>query len=71
MSQLTCQTVHICWFTVAMCMLVIEGRVLDVQKFRDHNKKVDILKKMGIFFQQNSLSWNHVGSLCTDSASSS
>ena len=31
-------------------------------------KAVDVLEKMDHFFQQNSVSWNHVGSLCTDDA---
>ena len=30
------------------------------------SKGVDVLEKMDNFFQQNNISWNHVGSLCTD-----
>ena len=33
-------------------------------------KAVDVLEKMDHFFQQNNISWNHVGSLCTDVAPS-
>ena len=33
-------------------------------------KAVDIAEKMGNFFQQNSLTWNHVSFLCTDGAPS-
>ena len=34
------------------------------------SKGVDVLEKMDNFFQRNNISWNHVGSLCTDGAPS-
>ena len=33
-------------------------------------KAVDIVEEMDNFFQRNSLTWSHVGSLCTDGAPS-
>ena len=33
-------------------------------------KVVNVLEKMDHFFQQNNISWNHVGSICTDGAPS-
>ena len=31
-------------------------------------KAVNVMEKMDHFFQQNNISWNHVGSICTDGA---
>ena len=41
-----------------------------MRKFGDDYQRVYVLEKMDNFFQQNNISCNHVGSLCTDGAPS-
>ena len=48
----------------------LKEEFLKCESLETITKAVDVLEKMDHFFQQNNISWNHAGSLCTDGASS-
>ena len=49
---------------------VLKGEFLMCESLETTTKAVDVLEKMDHFSQQNNISWNHVGSLCTKGAPS-
>ena len=61
-------------YSLVYCLYVHAGELkeefLMCKSLKTTTKAVDIVEKMDNFVQRNNLTWNHVGSLCTDGASS-
>ena len=63
-----------CAYLLVYCQYVHAGEwkeeFLKCESLETTTKAVNVLEKMDHFFQQNNISWNYVGSICTDSAPS-
>ena len=63
-----------CAYLLVYCRYVHAGELkeefLMCESLETTTKAVNVLEKMDHFFQQNNISWNHVGSICTDGAPS-
>ena len=63
-----------CTYLLVYCRYVHAGELkekfLMCESLETTTKAVNVLEKMDRFFQQNNISWNHVGSICTDGAPS-
>ena len=70
MSQLTCRIARICWFTVNIYMHLNWKTSSRCAKVWRRISKWLMIKKKLIISINNRNSWNNVGSLCTDDASS-
>ena len=57
-------------YVLVYCRYVHAGKLkkefLMCESLETTTKAVDIVEKMDNFFDENSLTWSHVGSLCTD-----